>query len=147
MANKQLPTFPQAVKQCIDKVCYLKSRATPIVQRIKDNNLGEDYVNEIRAILIEFDEIKEVFGALPLDDGVVTRAMSEKEKKEAIDMIPKLVEGLEELAAAHALMIESLKKGLEANTERMELMRKAKNIFDKFIKAPKQEPRFFDKIG
>ncbi|MFA6451267.1 MAG: hypothetical protein WCX65_17475 [bacterium] len=123
----------------------LEIKVAPLIERIKENNLQEDFLENVRAFLIEFDEVRDAFDNLPLEDGVPTGELTEKEKKNAIELIPKLIKGLEGLAAAHALMIETLKKGMDQNTERMELMRKAKKIFDKFVKAPKQDPRFFDK--
>lgn len=46
-----------------------------------------------------------------------------------------------------AMIIETLKKNMCDNKDQMDLMRKAKKIFDKFVKQPKQDPRFLDISG
>jgi hypothetical protein len=145
METKKNKNFSEAAKRCLETIRNLETMAAPIVERITENDLKEDFIEKVRAFLIEFDKVREDFEQLPLKDGNPTAGMPEKEKREAIELIPKLISGLENLAAAHALMIEAMKKGMDMNTERMELMRKAKNIFDKFVKAPKQAPKFFDK--
>jgi hypothetical protein len=145
MASPDKIPFSEAAERCLEMIKHLEEQAAPIIKRIQENDLKQDFIEKVRAFLIEFDSIRDVFDQLPVEDGLPVGNMTEKDKKKAIEQIPVLVKGLEGLAAAHALMIEAMKKGMDVNTEHMELMRRAKSIFKKFVKAPKQDPRFFDK--
>jgi len=137
--------FTNAVKSCLEIVKNLKQESAPIIESIRTNKLREDYVDEIRKFLIKFDELPLIFDKLPLKDGVPTIPLGESDKIKAMDLMPELIKGLEELAANHKEMIVVMETGMKANAERMLLMNKSKKIFDKFVKKPKQDAKFFDK--
>jgi hypothetical protein len=143
--NKQ--PFSKAVRDCLEQVKLLKAQTEPLVERIKNDDLKEDFIEKVRKFLVDFDDLKEAFERMPLEDGVVQEKMPERELRESLDLFPELIRGVEGLAADQATIMAELKKNMQSNSDQMKIMRKAKKIFDKFVKAPKQEARFFDVQG
>lgn len=147
MEKEDKQPFLKAVRDCLEQVKRLKAQTEPLVERIKNNDLKEDFLEKVRKFLVEFDDVREAFERLPLEDGMPTEKVPDREMREALELFPELIRGVEELAADQAVIMAALKKSMEANSDQMKTMRKAKKIFDKFVKAPKQDPRFFDVKG
>ncbi|HOO55949.1 MAG TPA: hypothetical protein PLN69_03940 [bacterium] len=137
----------QPMLLCIQELENLKSQARPILEKISMGEIGEGFVHDIRGFLSNFDKIKSVFENLPLENGEPAVQISEKERKEALEIMPQLISCLEEVVEVHRIMIEALKTNIQQSSDRMHVIGKAKNIFDKFVKAPKQDPKFFDRKG
>lgn len=147
MEKEDKRPFLKAVRDCLEQVKRLKAQTEPLAERIKNNDLKEDFLEKVRKFLVEFDDVREAFERLPLKDGMPTEKIPDREMREALELFPELIRGVEGLAADQAVIMAALKKSMEANSDQMKTMRKAKKIFDKFVKAPKQDPRFFDVKG
>jgi hypothetical protein len=147
MGKENAQSYSGSVKDCLGQVRRLKSLTGPIVERIKSGDLKEDFLEKVRKFLVEFNSVYEAFGQLHLEDDKQTKAIPEQDRRKAIELFPELIQGVEELAADQAIIIGTLQIDMQNNADRMEMMRKAKKIFNKFIKGPKQEPKFFDVKG
>ncbi len=145
MGEPENISFITEAKNCLSVIAEMERESAPILNRIKTNDLGTDFIKTVKVFINDFDKVKESFDKLSIKDGAPTQKLTEKEQKEASELIPKLVAGLERLAEGHALIIATFKRCIAANSEKMDIMRNAKKIFNKFVKAKQQDPKFIDK--
>jgi hypothetical protein len=141
-------TLAGAVRECLQQMDRLRPLAVEIMERIEGGDLKEDFIPRVNLFLEGFDQVREAFEKLPLEAGIPDPRITEKDRREAVELFPDMIAGVEELLEAHRLMIDTIKKNLRTNSDKMEVFRTARNIFDKFVKPPKQPPpRFFDRKG
>lgn len=69
MARENAQSFMSSIRICLEQVDRLKKIADPIVDRIKNGDLKEDFLERVRGFLIEFDSVRDAFDQLPLKDG------------------------------------------------------------------------------
>lgn len=136
-----------AVADCLEKVRGVRKVAEPLVEQVRSGERSRNFIVEVHDFLNSFGEVTEALDALPISDGVISVNTSVADRREAEKLFPVLINEVEALAGYQLEIIDALKKSVEKQGANMKSVRDARQMFEKFVKRPAQDAKFFDKKG
>lgn len=147
MDNLPEGSLEEPLRQCLQKVRKTSQIARPVEDQIAEGKYDSDFLEKVKAFMTGFWDLQEVFENLPIENGNFAVRIPESEREQTELLLTELVEDVKKLNKTQETVIDGVKEFMGKNRESMKTLREARGIFDKFIKRPKQQPRFFDRKG
>ena len=137
----------ETIRKCLQSLKEAARVVAPLVERVNEDKLDDDFLTEIGKYGDGFSEVRDALDAIPVKDGKYLVEVPKEEEARVEALMAELIDEVKLLNDNQEIIIGGLKVFMEQNSHRMEVLRKARGIFDKFVKKPPQSPRFFDRKG
>lgn len=149
MARNASPEFDLTrISQAIDDA---SSAAEDVIEALRNRKAPANFQALMHAYSEKFQVVHDALDSLPISDGVLDASLPPDRRRQLSEGIPLLQPGLRRLADLHASITASVQRIRKADRDRLDLLRHAKEIFDKFVRkggGPRNQlPKFFDREG
>jgi len=147
MTGEKKESLKDRLAGCVKQVRGSTEQAEPVVEQVRSGKLGKDYLQKIVEFLNGFDNVRAALDELPMEGGRLPEKLSPEDRRAVEELLPELIKEVEKLVEYQALLMGTLKKGIEVQSGNLKKVRDAKKMFEKFMKKPEGGPRFFDQEG
>ena len=134
------------IEKCGALAMELKAMGDAITAKLDGGDHAEVPVSEIEIFNKKFDEFRKEIDGLPIRDGQAAGNLAKEEKDALAAALPELIRKIDGLVEANRILSQAARKNVEFTSERLSAIRKARGIFEKFVRKPAAEDsRFYDK--
>jgi hypothetical protein len=136
------------IGKCAVLAAELNEAGAVIIDKLSVGERPELPAVEINEFNRKFDVLQKLLDSLKVLDDKGRESLPLDERSVVSKVLPPLIDSLQALVATNEQIVQAVRRQTEHTSERLAAIRKARDIFEKFVRKPAgEESRFYDKRG